>query len=131
LLAELLLNRFIYYDQAELKIIYEENSNVRLQGVEAKAALTYFYLYTQSSRRPARIPKIEVGKKREEPCLSVIDCMLGVLGGYAIDPTKRQQGLFERIRDQYRLIVSIPTGRMFSRKEPFKPWPGGDPTKYK
>jgi hypothetical protein len=131
LLGELLLNRFVYYDRAELRIVYEENAQLRHKEVETKALLTYFYLQGQSSRRPARIPKVAAGSKLDQPCLSVVDCVLGVFGGYATKPNERQQGLFERIRDQYRLIVSVPTGKFFTRREPFTPWPAGDPTKVK
>jgi len=129
LLGGLLLNRFVYYDRAELRIIYEENPQLRQTELETKVLFTYFYLHTQSSRRPARIPKVAAGGKLDEPCLSVVDCLLGVFGGYAIDPNERQQSLFERIRDQYRLIVSVPSGKSFTRKDPFTPWPDGDPTK--
>lgn len=129
LMGALLLNRFVNYDRAELRIVYEENAQLRHKEVETKAFLAYFYLLGQSSRRPARIPKVMAGEKLDEPCLSVVDCLLGVFGGYATNPSERQQGLFERIRDQYRLIVSLPTGKFFTRKEPFTPWVAADPTK--
>ena len=130
-MGALILNRFVYYYSADLRIVYEQNGQLRHKEIETKALLTYFYLRAQSSRRPARLPKVAEGGKLDEPCLSVVDCILGVFGGYVADPSERQQGLFERIRDQYRLIVSLPTGKFFTRKEPFTPWLGGDPTKVK
>lgn len=129
LMVGLLVNRFVYYDRADLRIVYEQNNQLRQKEIETKALLTYFHLKLQSSRRPARIPRVSAGSKLDEPCLSVVDCLLGVFGGYAINPNERQQGLFERIRDHYRLIVSGPTGTFFTRKKPFTPWPAGDPTK--
>jgi hypothetical protein len=127
-MGELLLNRFVYYDRAELRLVYEENAQLRHSEIETKAFLIYVYLQAQSSRRPGKIPKVSAGRKLDEPCLSVVDCLLGVFGGYATNPKERQQGLFERVRDQYRLIVSVPTGKFFTRKQPFVPWPNGDPT---
>jgi RNA-directed DNA polymerase len=129
LLGDLLLDRFVYYDRAELNIVYEENPQLHDKEIQTKAFFTYFYLKTLSSRRPARMPKISVGKKLADPCLSIVDCLLGVFKDYAKGPTPRERTFFERLRDQYRLIISVPTQRFFTRKNPFTPWLGGDPTK--
>ena len=128
LVRTLLYNRFIYYDRAEASIVYEENSKLTLKDVETGVGQLYKELESQSSRRPTNMPKVIEGKKREEPCLSIADTLLGVMRDYAIDPTERNQGLFERLRDQYRLIISLPANKSFTRKEPFKPWPQLDPT---
>jgi RNA-directed DNA polymerase len=128
LLRELLLNRFVYYDRAEVSIVYEENPQLKEDDIQTAALLTYMELKVQSSRRPAKMPKAVVGTKRNDSCLSIVDTMLGVFRDYATDPTERHQGLFERLRDKYRLIISLPAHKFFTRKNPFTSWPLGDPT---
>jgi RNA-directed DNA polymerase len=128
LLHTLIGERFIYYDRADVQLVYEENAAISNEEFKRVALLSYYELKMISSRRPLAAPKVAIGKKREEPCLSVVDFMLGVFGDYAVDPDERQQGSFERVRDQYRLIISKPTGQFFTRKNPFSSWPNGSPT---
>jgi RNA-directed DNA polymerase len=129
LLYSLLEDRFVYYDRADLQLVYEQNPTVSNDAVKDVTLLTYYGLKIRSSRRPLSMPKVVTGKKREEPCLSVVDFLLGVFGDYVADPNERQQGSFERLRDQYRLIIAIPTGEFFTSKMPFKGWAGGSPKK--
>jgi hypothetical protein len=129
LLYSLLEDRFVYYDRADLQLVYEQNPTISNDTVKDVTLLTYYGLKVRSSRRPLSMPKVLTGKKREEPCLSVVDFLLGVFGDYVADPNERQQGSFERLRDQYRLIIAKPTGEFFTRKTPFKGWAGGTPKK--
>jgi len=131
LLHALLRDRFIYYDRAELQVIHEQNSAISAEAVKRVALLTYYELKMLSSRRPHASPKISIGKKREEPCLSVVDFLLGVFADYAVAPDERKSASFERLRDQFRLIISVPTKQFFTRKHPFTPWPDGKPMKSK
>jgi hypothetical protein len=42
-------------------------------------------------------------------------------------PGEQAQKRFERLRDRIRVILALPIGKAFSRKQPFQPWPGGRP----
>jgi hypothetical protein len=136
LLHSLLTDRFVYYDRADLQLVYEQNSAISIEAVKKVTLFSYYGLKVQSSRRPLSLPEVVIGKKREEPCLSVVDCVLGVFGEYVKEwgdsqkgEAERAQASFERLRDQYRLIIANPTKQFFTRKFPFKGWVSGSPKK--
>jgi len=125
LLGTVLFDRLGYYDRSDLRIVYDENAKVSGDAVKHKTLLTYARLEGQGSRRPVTAPKITVGNKQADSCLSMTDFMLGVFGAYAVNPDQQGQAAFERLRDQFRLIVSKPSDEFFTRKNPFSSWPAG------
>lgn len=133
LLSALLRNRFVGYDRSIARVVHEQNS-VAPSAVAAQIAGVYQDLVQAGSRRPLKAPEVILGKKEEQPCLAVPDFLLGVFAGYAtlnapdVKNTETAQKRFERLRDKYRLIQSIPANRWHTTRKPFVPWQGGNPT---
>jgi hypothetical protein len=141
LVATLLPHRLIYADRAEVEIIVEQNPRINSAELEAYVHSLYQQLVNNRSRRPLSSPVFRNGKKLEDPSLSVIDFILGVFGQYATlnvcmdDKSQEARGAretaikrFERLRDKIRVIFSRSTAETFFRKNPFLPWPDGDPS---
>lgn len=143
LLSTLLPNRLIAADRADVTIVVEQNSHISSCKVGQVISTAYERLESRRSRRPLRSPTYKVGKKNEDPCLAVVDFVLGVFTQYALldPPTSqeqvKQQGSrsegetpkkrFERLRDKIRVIISKPTAETFLQKRPFLPWIGSNP----
>lgn len=125
LLRDLLLHRMIRYDRCLLDIRWEENSKVKAARVESIVRETYRNLEVRNSRRPLSIPQVTRVAKSTEPYLAVPDTLLGVFAQYAklalTDEKETAITRFERLRDKYRLIISVPTRTYFTRHNPFKP----------
>jgi hypothetical protein len=145
LFSTLLPNRLIAADRAEVTIVVEQNSRISSSKVEQVIGTTYERLVSRQSRRPLGVPAYKIGKKIEDPCLAVIDFILGVFAQYALlDPLVSQEQVkpkgsrtegetskkrFERLRDKIRVVISKPTAETFFRKNPFLPWIESDPTR--
>lgn len=152
LLRELLPHRFIACDRADIHIVYEENPKIVTNSIKKCVSDIYDELEKKHSRRPAHMPAVGTGNKRDHVCLSVPDFLLGVLADYAKGPPNKPSGKvdgdlppssvadarpsdtagqdrmhFERLRDKYRLIVASPSNQVFSRRQPFSPWQDGRP----
>ncbi len=143
LLGGQLASLFVGYDRAEVRVVFEENSQVTLPAVTDLVTKIYRELETKNSKRPLALPSVVNGKKGEEPNLAVPDYLLGVFGAFAAaempkpesatDIAKSENAAetarkrFERLRDKYRLIRGKPERRWYSRKVPFSPWPDGSP----
>jgi hypothetical protein len=144
LLSALLPHRLIAADRATMTIVAEQNSKISSSGLTKLVDDAYAGLAARGTRRPIRRPTVKIGKKAEDPCLAVVDFLLGVFGQYAVldAPPAASMGAatlrkppgetaikrFERLRDKLRLVLSKVTAESFSRKNPFVPWADGRPT---
>ncbi len=141
LYALLLPHRLIYADRATVSIIVEQNPQIRPKDLEAYIQSLYQQLVAHNSKRPLSCPTFRVGRKLDDPSLSVVDSILGIFCQYAtlnrclddVDPESRSARetaikRFERLRDKIRVVISQPTAETFLRKNPFLPWRDGDPT---
>ncbi|HEV7643304.1 MAG TPA: reverse transcriptase family protein [Pyrinomonadaceae bacterium] len=144
LLSRIILPRLSASDRAEVKIVIEQNSKIPFEEVKVFIEDAYHSLAANHQRRPYKLPEIIVGRKLEQPCISVVDFILAIWGRYAsldynpdpdaIEEKKRTQPgklistRFERLREKIRLIVSAPTGEFFGQKNAFVPWSEGKPT---
>jgi RNA-directed DNA polymerase len=92
LLREILRPRFIALDGCDVTITCELNSNVRQDAIKKSIDSLYSQLVESRSRAPRSSPAVKIAKKLEEPCLALADCMLGVLGQYAIMAAAQKGG---------------------------------------
>lgn len=144
LLKPMIIHRLLAADRANLTIVIEQNSKISFAKIRKLIDDAYAELCAKSMRSPLTAPEVMEGKKAVDPCLSVVDFILGVFGHFAmmsyvdpasalLPPKPKQRGetarkRFERLRDKIRVIISKPTGEVFSRRRPFLPWPEGKPT---
>jgi RNA-directed DNA polymerase len=139
LLSSLIPQRFTAADRDEVTIVVEQGSASFAQ-VRKAFEDAYTAMAAKHKKRPSRILEIIEGKKLDHPCISVVDFALAVWGQYAqinkpdpetagvkqkTLPGKQAQMRFEKLRDKFRLIISRPTGAIFTRKHPFVPWIDG------
>lgn len=126
LLGKILPQRFMWYDRANLRIIFEENSQIKATAVQNAVTEIYQELEKRDSRRPIKKPEVVIGKKSEYPSFAVPDYLLAVFGRYAqYSEYKKEESRihqFERLRDKYRLIVDCDTNTEYSRRNPFQPF---------
>lgn len=144
LLSALLPHRFIDADRAKVSIVVEQNSKISPNKICKYIEGLYQLLATRKSRRPLSCPEYKTGKKSEDPCLAMVDFVLGVFGQYAAinveasleegrvagpkKPGETARKRFERLRDKIRVIIAKPTAETYFRKKPFLPWINGDPS---
>jgi len=123
--TKILSDRFRAFDQACMEVVFEENTSINKKNINAVVNELYHSLERRGDRRPLKLD-ITVGKKKDHPCFSVPDFMLGVFAKYAklgsVSHSQRDALLFERLRDRYRKIVDADSNMVFSRKRPFYPW---------
>jgi RNA-directed DNA polymerase len=139
LVKELATHRLIFFDQAEVSFIFEQNPQVSIGNISKVVDEAFNRLVEQHNRRPKARPLVRLGTKLGDPCLATADYLLGAFRRYAVldvpatannkpkPPGELAQLRFERLRDKIRLILAIPSRRSFSRRDPFRPWPGGAP----
>lgn len=142
LLNDIIPKRLIKADRAELTVVIEENSKISFEKVKSLIEENYSALATKHQRRPLEPPVCLKGKKLEHHCLSVVDFILGVFGGYAVlnepisnedkgkpkPPGELKNSRYEQLREKIRLIKSNLTGEHFTRKNPFVSWVENKPT---
>jgi RNA-directed DNA polymerase len=125
LLKRILPQRLVWYDRADITMIFEENSKIRRPAIVSAVSTIYKKLERANNRRPINSPVVVVGKKLEYPQFSVPDFVLAIFSRYAQfgeKPEEIRKLQFERLRDKYRLIVDADSGEEFSRRHPFVPW---------
>lgn len=126
----LLRDRFYGTDRRTVEIVCEENPQVKKAVLEGAVATMYRTLECIGSRRPLRRPSVRCLGKLAEPLLCLPDYLLGVFGAYALSQAradKRELAVsrFERLRDHFRLVVSLNSRVRYNRRFPFTPWPPG------
>lgn len=144
LLQPMILPRFRALDRCIVQTKFEQHSALKQAALEELVSIAYGELEKAKGRRPLTVPSVTIVSKLEEPCISVVDGMLAVLGEYAVSqppgdpnrpkekrtlPGQHVQNRFERLRGKYRLIRSEVTAETFTRRRRFEPWEGADPTK--
>ncbi len=125
-------------DRSRLRIIVEQNSAVPRKAIQAAVSTIYQALDGEDAPRPIEEPSLIVASKTQSPLLALPDALLGVFQQYAalernaktasdFRAGKRPsvETRFERLRQKYRLIREVHTGRAFRRARQFGPWPGG------
>lgn len=132
LVGDILRRRFIALDGAHVAIVFEENSQLSLRGLQEKVATIYSDLESRGSRRPVVSPQVDMLSKAAEPCLALPDAFLGVFGRYVgqgVRPRPEGSAIarFEQLRSKVRWIRSRLTDEEFTRRHPLRPWPAGDP----
>jgi RNA-directed DNA polymerase len=137
LLGPMLRPRFIALDGCTLNMSFEEHTDLRHEILLGQVTDVYEELTKRNGRRPRELPTVSVVSKLGEPCLSVIDFALGVLGQYASIEAKPPQAgkktqvgelatkRFERLRAKFRVIRSEISAVVYTRRRPFMPWTKG------
>lgn len=140
LVRSLLRHRLMFCDGAEVSLICEENDKLSGERLIDLTNEEFDKLAAEDNRRPLARPSVRFGTKRGDPCLAVADFFLAAFRQYAMvekstdniakkkPPGELAKMRFERLRDRIRLIQALPVHQSFSRKFPFRPWPGGRPT---
>jgi hypothetical protein len=83
----------------------------------------YRDLEESNDRRPLVVPNVAIVSKLQEPALSLPDSLLWIFSRYfgAGDEMQPSYHLwFERLRDKYRHVVDVDSGRTFSRRHPIE-----------
>jgi len=125
LIRKLLPHRLKYFDRAELRLVFEENSRVSTEKLKEVTSELYANLKVANDRYP-RIFTTDIGSKENYPEFSAPDFFLCVWNRYAkMQPKEqkrqqREQMLFERLRDKQRVIINCDNNIVFSRKRPFR-----------
>ena len=140
LVRSLLRHRLMFCDGAEVSLVFEENDKLSVERLTGLTNEEFDKLAAEDNRRPLARPSVRLGTKRDDPCLAVADFFLAAFRQYAMveistgktlkkkPPGELAKMRFERLRDRIRLIQALPINQSFSRKFPFRPWPGGRPT---
>jgi RNA-directed DNA polymerase len=139
LVGSLLRHRLMFCDGATVSLVFEQNSNLQIQGLTDLTNDVFKTLVKENNRRPLTLPAVRFGTKLGDPCLAVADFILAAFRQYAVvgvpvsktgqkPPGELAIKRFERLRDRIRFINALPTKKSFSRKHPFTPWPGQRPT---
>ncbi len=125
LIKKLLPHRLMGCDRAEVALVFEENPRISFAALDQIVSDVYTELEETGNRRPIQKPQIILGKKLDQPCLSVPDFLLGAFSDFArLEEQSGEIGRlrFERLRDKYRLICDHDTNAYYSRRRPFQPW---------
>jgi hypothetical protein len=110
-------------DMDKVSIIFEE-SKVKKNLIESVVNGIYNQLEMSDNRRPIEVPNVIIGKKKDYPCFSVPDSLLGIFRNYIskdLVKNPRSESHFEELRDKYRLITNFDKKESFSRKKIFYP----------
>lgn len=124
LLEAVIKRRLMAAESLYALLCFEENSKVsqtRLKGVVDHA---YAQLRETNNRRPMALD-VKFDSKSNS-CVCAPDFLLGVLRKYltsgpAKQPPSREQLMFERLRDKYRVILDADSGVEYSRRNPLTP----------
>jgi hypothetical protein len=137
LLMKVVEGRLVRYDRCTIEVVIEENQKIAQAKVSVAINQACDALGKANSRRPAALPTIRVAKKLSEGALPLPDIVMGILGEFACSnlkaageagqKKKRRSGgqadnRFEQIRDKVRAVFDLDSGRVFSRRNPFRPW---------
>ena len=138
LIVKLIEGRLVRYDRCIVELVVEHNSKVSEASIEGSISAVYNGLRRAGSRRPANPPAVRFVPKLSDPALPLPDIVLGIFADYArseirseeeaSERKKRRSGKqadtrFEQIRDKIRAIFDLDTGKVYSRRGPFRPWP--------
>lgn len=123
LLGRVIPQRLIFYDGVDLSFVFENNSSVSSEKIANVIQSAYSELEEKHNRRPAQMPAVSTGGKLEYSEFSVPDFLLAILGRYmqrsSYPKEKGRVEQFERVRDQYRLIIDADKQIEYSRRRPF------------
>ncbi|MGH9195156.1 MAG: reverse transcriptase family protein, partial [Acidimicrobiia bacterium] len=129
--------RLLLYSGCDVEVAIEQNSKITREQLQSVVTRIYRRLVELGSRRPTAEPKAKVVSKQDEESIALPDVFLGVFGAFATAPQstaqesgekkKRKFGnqamlRFEQLRDKFRMIKSVGSGEVFSRRRPFQPW---------
>ncbi|MFO0632979.1 MAG: hypothetical protein U0168_09035 [Nannocystaceae bacterium] len=91
------------------------------------------------ARRPVAVPSCEILSKGSDPALPLPDLVLGLLGDFALSGIRAQReevgerkkkrktgdqasNRYEQISHKVKAIYDLPSGVVYSRRNPFSPW---------
>jgi len=124
LLSYMIRRRLMAADGRAAYFVFEKNDKVRQTAIKQVIEEAFVTLKLINNRRPDMYSVEFAGKPNLG--LSVPDCLLGALGRYLrVNPQKEgdlYEPMFERIRDKYKLIFDLGSGREYSRRRDIKPW---------
>lgn len=127
LLKSMIKRRLMASESKLCEIFIEQNSKVQQQFVRKLIAENFTSLQMSNNRHPLKYSVNFVAKPNNG--ISIPDFLLGVLGKNLADISiskqrqiSRNNLMFERIRDKYRLIKNLDSGEEYSRRNPIKPW---------
>jgi RNA-directed DNA polymerase len=127
LLKAVIRRRLMAAESEFAAFVVEKNNKVSEDSIRELVTETLAQLKAENNRRPRSVFVEFVSKP--DLRISVPDFLLGVLGRYlqSTDPAPgrplpRDQLMFERIRDKYRLILDADEWVEFSRRRPIRPW---------
>lgn len=127
LLIAMITRRLMAAESCFARLHFEKTDKVRQSRIRRVVDTAYRALAAHNNRRPKLYEVSFVDKTTV--CVSVPDFLLGVLGKYLKSdshisgkPQERDQKMFERLRDKYRLILDLDTQTEFSRRTPIAPW---------
>lgn len=124
LLERILKRRLMSAESQHAFLAFEENSKVSLARIKKIVEGVLAELQRANNRRPETVSVEQVSKS--SPIVGPPDFLLGVIRKYlTAGPEKevpaREQLMFERLRDKYRVILDADTGIEYSRRNPLVP----------
>ncbi len=109
LINKILPHRLMGADQANVRVVFEENSKIKKLDLSSAINDLQTTLKSTNNRRPTSI-EIIVGSKPDYSCFSMPDFLLAIFSGYARSnekPDPRRVLFFEKLRDRYELWPNL------------------------
>jgi len=127
LINSMIKRRLMAAESKLVSFIFEKNKRVSQEAIRNAVMDTYTSLRRSNNRCPENCAVGFSGKPNLG--LSVPDFLLGVLGKFLNSgpddrgvSRDRDEKLFERIRDKYRLILDVDSWTEYSRRREILPW---------
>lgn len=126
LLRFMITRRLMAAESREAFFVFEKNDKVSQTAVKTVVNEAFTFLRTTNNRRPENCSVAFEGKPHFGLC--VPDTLLYVLGRYLkaqareVGDTNRDELMFERLRDRFKLIFDLSSGKDYSRRREIVPW---------
>lgn len=123
LLSSILPRRFKGLDRGNVSMYFETNKRISQAAIAQVVNSIYRELEENNDRRPLVAPQVAIVSKLQEPALSLPDSLLWIFSRYFGADVELQRSYhlwFERLRDKYRHVVDVDSGRTFSRRHPIE-----------
>lgn len=126
LLGAMISRRLMAAESQFAYLDIEQNDKVNQQEIKKCVQKAFDDLKESNNRRPLQFHIEFVAKPHAG--VSVPDFLLGVLGKYLQLPLsqpakpERYRLMFERLRDKFRLILTLEPWTEYSRRRPIQPW---------
>lgn len=127
ILESMLPRRLMAAESKFAAFVFEKTDKVSQTAITAAVNAAQAVLERPNNRRPVMVQTDFAGKPHLG--IATADFFLGVLGTYLRStpppsgkPETRDRLMFDRLRDRYRVISDLASGREFTRRTPISSW---------